>query len=112
MAIDRGSEIEEVEIPNLGNKIFGAPVSLFAATSNQRMRAEAYVAKFHWLQQFLNQRPKIYILTPRNRSTAIGERADSIIRELRAVAEASNVALGISESMSELAAFVIQYEAS
>lgn len=112
VTLDKGSEVEEVELPIFGNRIFGAPVSLLTATSDQKMRVEAYVAKFHWLQQFLHQRPKVYILAPDNRTRTIAQRAHSSIRELRAVAKASNVELGISESMAELAAFVIKDEAA
>ena len=97
-------------------QIFGGlgqePLSLLTATSDQKMRAEAYVAKFHWVQQFLHQRAKVYILAPVNRARTITQRANSSIRELRAVAKASNVELGISESMAELAAFVIKDEAA
>ena len=111
VVLENSGEIEQVELPILGNRIFGAPVSLSAATWDQKMRAEAYVAKFHWLQNFLPQQPKIYVLAPRCESTSIATKSDLCIRELRAVAEASSVRLGITESMSEMAAFVVEDEA-
>lgn len=112
VSLDKGSQIQRIELPILGNRIFGAPVSLSKADSNQKMRAEAYIAKFRWMQQYLNQRPKIYVLAPGNSSVAHNRRASSSIFELKEVARASNVELAVSESLPELATIVVNDEAA
>ena len=89
-------EGDTVDIPIYGTKIFGAPVSF--AARDLRLRAESYVAKFVWLRQHLRQQPRVYLLTPQEGSTDVTARLDMSIRELRAIAEASNVPLKTSES--------------
>jgi hypothetical protein len=103
-------EGETVELPIYGNKIFGAPVSFVAR--DLRMRAESYVAKFVWLRQYLKQKPRIYVLTRQDGVATSSPRADSSIRELRAIADASKVPLRTSESTDELAVMIVHDEAA
>jgi hypothetical protein len=103
-------EGDTVDLPICGTKIFGAPVSY--AARDLRMRAESYVAKFVWLRQHLSQQPRVYLLTPQEGTTDVPARLDSNIRELRAIAVASNVPLKTSDSTEELATLIIQEEAA
>lgn len=100
---------ETVDIPIFGTKIFGAPVSF--AVKDHRIRAESYVAKFVWLRKHLPQKPRVYVLTSQDRSSD-GTRVDSGVRELRAIAEASDVPLKLSESTEEMATLILQDEAA
>jgi hypothetical protein len=101
---------ETVDVPILGLRIFGAPVSF--ASKDQKMRAESYVAKFHWLRRYVPQQPRMYLLTPSDENGDAYNRHDSSIRELRAIAEASNVLVRTSESTEELAVLILQDEAA
>jgi hypothetical protein len=103
---------ETVELPILGTRIFGAPVSFSGAGSDQKMRAESYVAKFHWLKKYLRQQPTVYILSPSEGSRDASLRIDANIRELREVAEASKVNLRMSDSTEELASYIVRDEAA
>ena len=107
---ERGPEV--VDLPILGNIVFGAPVSFTNASSDQKMRAEAYVAKFNWLRRYLKQRPKVYMLGPDRQLSAALRRAESSIRELKAVASASGVDVDISDSLTELASNLMKDEAA
>jgi hypothetical protein len=103
-------EGDMVELPIYGSRIFGAPVSF--AARDLRMRAESYVAKFVWLRQHLRQQPRVYLLTPQEGSADVTARLDSSIRELRAIAEASDMPLKASGSAEEMATLIIQEEAA
>ncbi len=107
VTVDTG---EVVDLPIVGRRIFGAPVSF--ATRDQRMRTEAYVAKFHWLRTHLSQLPRVYLLAPQEGDRAIAGHFDPSIRELRAIAAASNVPLKVSESTEEMASLILQDEAA
>jgi hypothetical protein len=103
---------ETVELPILGMRIFGAPVSFAGAAADQKMRVESYVAKLHWLKRYLNQQQAtMYILSPSEVSRDASLRIDSNIRELREVAEASSVKFRMSESTEELASYIVRDEA-
>jgi|GEM_PF-5329030 len=99
---------EIVELPILGNKIFGAPVSF--AASDQKIKGESYIAKFNWLRKYMPQRqqPRVYLLVPREVSAS----RDVGVRELCAIAESVDVPVRVSESTSELAANIIRDEAA
>ena len=112
VAFDSEKGPEEVELPILGDVIFGAPVSFATATSDQKLRAEAYVAKFNWVRKHIPQKPKVYVLIPEKPTSAAARRAEGYIRELQAVARASDVAVDVSNSMSELASILIRDEAA
>ncbi len=101
---------ETVELPILGTRIFGAPVSFAGAAADQKMRAESYVAKLHWLKKYLNQQATMYVLSPSEDSPDVSARIDSNIRELREVAQASNVHLRMSGSTEELASYIVKDE--
>jgi hypothetical protein len=97
---------EVVRLPILGDRIFGAPLSF--AAKEQMVKGESYVAKFRWLDGQMQQKPRIYVLAPETRH---GESEDSRgIRELRAIARASDVAVVISESTEGMASQVIKDE--
>jgi hypothetical protein len=97
---------EVVRLPILGDRIFGAPLSF--AAKEQMMKAESYVAKFRWLDSQMEQKPRIYVLAPETRQ---GESEDSPgIRELRAIAQASDITVVISESTEGMASQVIRDE--
>jgi hypothetical protein len=112
VAFDSEKGLEEVDLPILGDLIFGAPVSFANATSDQKVRAEAYVAKFNWVRKHIPQKPKVYVLIPEKSTSAAARRAEGYIRELQAVAHASDVGVDVSNSMSELASILIRDEAA
>lgn len=99
---------EIVELPILGNKIFGAPVSF--AASDQKMKGESYVAKFHWLRKYMpqQQRPRIYLFVPQQ----VAASRESGIRELCAIARSVDVSVQVAESTDELAMTIIREEAA
>jgi hypothetical protein len=99
---------ETVELPIYGSKIFGAPVSF--AAKQQQQRAEAYVAKFHWLSTLLTQRPRVYVFRPQSSNGVAA--LDRDFRELSEIAKASKVPLRIAESKGEIAAQILQDEAA
>lgn len=99
-----------VNLPILGERIFGAPVSF--AAKEQMMKAESYVAKFHWLHSQMKQEPKIYLLAPGATDGEAPARLDPSIRELRAIAEASSVSLKISDSTERMATQILKDEAA
>lgn len=100
---------EVVKLPILGEKIFGAPVSF--AAKDQSMAAEAYVAKFHWLRGQMPQQPRIFVLAPPD---VLGEMParGSGIREMRAIAEALDVPVEISETTKVMASQILKAEAA
>jgi hypothetical protein len=112
ITVEAGEMTETVTLPILGRKIFGAPISFVAASWDQKIRAEAYIAKFRWLRQFLSQEPNVYVLTPQHQSGRIGAKAESHVRELREVANASDVRLRVSTSTEELASLIVRDEAA
>lgn len=104
---------EVVELPICGDKIFGAPVSFAGPTGgiyDQKMRAEAMVAKFQVYRKYLRQVPKLYLLTPAGRWDEVPSPVIQHVNELRQVAEASSVALSISGSTDALALSLIDDE--
>lgn len=100
---------EVVKLPILGERIFGAPVSFVA--KDQSMAAEAYVAKFHWLRGQMAQQPRIYVLAPQDLRGELPARGSGI-RELRAIAEALDVPVEISETTRAMASQVLKDEAA
>lgn len=99
---------EEIDLPILGDKIFGAPLSFLR--SDQTMRAESYVAKFHWLSRHLIQKPRLYLLAPQGSSESKGKAEN--IRELSEIAKSLNVPLKISTSTEHIATLIVQDEAA
>jgi hypothetical protein len=97
-----------VNLPILGDRIFGAPVSF--AAKEQMMKAESYVAKFNWLRRQMKQEPRIYLLAPTGTDGDLPSRLDTSIRELRAVAEASSVPLKIADSTEVMASQILSDE--
>ena len=103
----------KVTLPILGDSVFGATVSLSNVNPDQKMRARAHVAKLRWLRDFLRQqRPKLYALAPSDGTKANAARIYEEVRELRAIANASEVELAISGSMQQLATCVVADEAA
>jgi hypothetical protein len=102
-------DAEEVELPICGSRIFGAPVSF--ALKDQTMRTEAYIAKFRWLRGYLTrQQPRVYVLRPASGSH--DHNGDAKLRKLHSIAEASEVALRMSETTEEIAVQILQDEAA
>jgi hypothetical protein len=97
-----------IAMPICGNRIFGAPVSF--VEKDLRMRAEAYVAKFRWLRTQVAKEPRLYLLAPS--SNVRSDKPAAHIRELAAIAEASDVTLKVSESTEEIATFIVREEAA
>jgi hypothetical protein len=112
VTVGTGDVAETVTLPILGRRIFGAPISFVAAGWDQKIRAEAYIAKFRWLRQFLSQEPNVYVLAPRDPSGRVGAKAQSHVRELREVANASDVGLRVSSSTEEMASLIVHDEAA
>lgn len=100
---------EIVDLPILGSRIFGAPISF--ATRDYRLRAEAYVAKFNWVRNHISQEPRIYIRAPSPTALDNTERLDRSIRELHQIAQASHVPIKMSYSTEELASAIVYEEA-
>lgn len=97
-----------IKLPILGDRIFGAPLSF--AAKEQMMKAESYVAKFRWLDTQMEQTPRIYVLVPETRQ---GESQSTPgIRELRDIAEASDVPVVLSDSTEGMALQVIRDDAA
>lgn len=101
---------EVLELPILGDKIFGAPISF--AARDHRMRAEAYVAKFNWARKRVSQQPRVYVRAPVQGPIEVAERLERSVRELTAIAEASRVPVRICESTEELASAIVRDEAA
>jgi hypothetical protein len=101
---------EVVELPILGNRVFGAPVSF--AARDQKMRAEAYVAKFTWVRKHISQLPRMYVRAPLQTALDVTERLERSIREVCAIAEASGVPVKICHSTEELASAIVHDEAA
>lgn len=101
---------EVIELPILGNRIFGAPISF--AVRDHRMRAEAYVAKFNWVRKRITQKPRMYVRAPAQTAIDVAERLERSIRELLAIAEASGVPVRVCDSTEELATAIVQDEAA
>jgi hypothetical protein len=101
---------ESVALPICGQKIFGAPISF--AVRDQRMLAEAYVAKFNWIRNHISQTPRMYVLAPSRTVAQTAERLGRSIRELQSIAEAAKVDLGIFSSTGALAEMIIRDEAA
>jgi hypothetical protein len=99
---------EVLDLPILGNKIFGAPVSF--AARDHRMRAEAYVAKFNWARNRVPQEPRVYVRAPGEGPMETSERLERSVRELQAIAEASRVPVRICRSTEELAVAIVRDE--
>jgi hypothetical protein len=98
---------DTVEVPIFGRRVLGAPVSF--ASSAQIMRAESYVAKFHWLGQHFSQIPKVYVVVPDDDKGGV-TKAESRLRELSSVAKASRVEVVTAANADELAHKVIRDE--
>jgi hypothetical protein len=99
---------EVMRLPILGDRVFGAPISF--AARNESTKAEAYVAKFRWLRNQMQQEPRIYLLThPDGHRTS---RVDPGLRELCAIAEALEVPVQISESTEGMASQLLKDEAA
>lgn len=101
---------ETVDLPICGQRIFGAPVSF--AIRDQRMRAEAYVAKFNWVRNHIPQTPRMYVLEPSRTVAEVSERLARSVREVRAIAEAARVEMEVSASTSSLAEMIVRDEAA
>ncbi len=101
---------ETVDLPICGQRIFGAPVSF--AIRDQRMRAEAYVAKFNWVRNHIPQTPRMYVLAPSRAVAEVSERLVRSVRELCAIAEAAKVEVEISASTGSLAEMIVRDEAA
>jgi hypothetical protein len=99
---------EVMRLPILGDRVFGAPISF--AARNESTRAEAYVAKFRWLRDQMQQEPRIYLLTPQDDHCA--SRFDPGIRELCAIAQALEIPIQISESTEGMASQLLKDEAA
>lgn len=100
---------EIVELPILGKNVFGAPISF--AIRDHRLLAEAYVAKFNWVRKKLpKQRPKVYVLSPAQTDLDTSGRLEKSIKELRAIAGASQVAMQLADSTEELASAIVHDE--
>jgi hypothetical protein len=99
---------EVVELPIFGTRIFGAPVSF--AASDQKVKGESYIAKFHWLRKYMpqKQQPRIYLLVPKDISMS----RENGIRELQAIAETVSMPIKISASTNELATNILSDEAA
>jgi len=101
---------EVLDLPILGDKIFGAPISF--AARDHRMRAEAYVAKFNWARKRVSQQPRVYVRAPVQGPMESVERLERSVRELKAIAEASRVPVRICDSTEELASAIVRDEAA
>ncbi len=98
-----------VELPIYGRKVFGAPVSF--VNSSQTMRAESWVAKFHWLKTILVPSPKLYLITGKDEENETSK-VEGKIRELRAIAKSAAVELAVASTTDELAHMVVRDEAA
>lgn len=112
VSLPSNGSTEEIELPILGQRVFGAPVSYLLAKADQKMRAEAYIAKLNWLRKYLEPRPAVYVLAPSDETGSIAQKAVAGVRELREVAHAARVDLTVSQSISEMAKRVIDDEAA
>jgi hypothetical protein len=112
ITVGAGDAAETINLPIFGKRIFGAPVSFLTPGWDQKVRAEAHVAKFRWLRQFLSQEPNVYVLCPERGAGRLAERSDSQVRELQAVADASDVRVRVSSSTEELASIIVNAEAA
>jgi hypothetical protein len=101
---------EMIDLPICGQRIFGAPVSF--AIRDQRMRAEAYVAKFNWVRNHIPQTPRMYVLEPSRTVAETSERLARSVRELQSIADAAKVDVEISPSTSALAEMIVRDEAA
>jgi len=99
---------EVMRLPILGERVFGAPVSFTAR--NESTKAEAYVAKFRWLRNQMQQEPRIYLLTSPDSKRV--SRLDPGLRELCAIAEALEVPVHISDSTESMASQLLKDEAA
>jgi hypothetical protein len=100
----------QVEVPILGDSIFGAPISF--ASRDHKMRAEAYVAKFNWIRNEVMQQPRIYVKTPSSVALDVNQRLERSVREISAIADAVDVPVVICESTEELALAIVKDEAA
>lgn len=105
------TEGDVIDVPIFGRKIFGAPVSFVAREMGEpRMRAEAYVAKFNWLKNYVPQKPRVYVLAPTQNTQSGVNRLEASMRELLAIADAASVPLRHGETTDALATQVINDE--
>lgn len=101
---------EEVQLPILGQRIYGAAVSF--ATSDQRTVTEAFLAKFHWLRVLLPQQPRVYILGPDESRKQSSLKTVASIREIEAIATSLNVPIRVVDSTEEMALRIVRDEAA
>ena len=100
----------EVDVPILGDKIFGAPVSF--ASRDYKMRAEAYIAKFNWIRREVRQKPRMYVRAPSAPALDVNQRLERSVRELSAIAKASDVPVIVCDSAEEIAMAILKDEAA
>ena len=112
VTLDTEHGIENYNVPILGKRVFGAPVSFLKADSDQRIRAEAHVARYRWLREIIRKKPKVYVQLPSGIDDESSSRVSEGVSRLKAVANACDVELAFSDSMSELANILIEDEAA
>jgi hypothetical protein len=101
---------EVLDLPIRGRKVFGAPISF--AVRDHRMRAEAYVAKFHCARRQIPQTPKLYVRAPNLGLVSSSERLDNSLRELELIAGAAEIPVVVCSSTEELASAIVRDEAA
>lgn len=102
----------KIDIPIYGSKIFGATFSFEQATSisEKRMKAESAAARYSWLEEQVNRRPRLYIYVPDSDSVKEQNRIAANVREVREISEMLGVGLSVSQAFDQLAATIVNDE--